>query len=73
MNAETEKNIGRSQNGLGEIFSRLRRSPLAMIGLTVVTILVIIAVFAGFIAPYGYAEQDLMAAFEAPYGIASAA
>ena len=66
MNAELEKNIGRSQNGPAEIFSRLRRSPLAMIGLVVVTILVIIAVFAGFIAPYGYAEQDLMAAFEAP-------
>lgn len=66
MNAELEKNIGRSQNGPAEIFSRLRRSPLAMIGLVVVTILVIIAVFAGFIAPYGYAEQDLMAAFESP-------
>ncbi len=66
MNAETEKNIGRSQNGPAEIFSRLRRSPLAMIGLVVVTILVIVAVFAGVIAPYGYAEQDLMAAFEPP-------
>ena len=31
-----------------------------------VLILVVAAVFAGYIAPYGYADQDLMAAFEEP-------
>jgi peptide/nickel transport system permease protein len=68
MNEHTEKNIGQSQHGLKEIFKRLSRAPLAMIGLAIVVVLVFTAVFAGFIAPYGYAEQDLMAAFEEPSG-----
>ena len=66
MNAQTEQNIGKSQHGLAEVFGRLRRAPLAMIGFTVVVVLVLTAIFADFIAPFGYADQDLMAAFEAP-------
>jgi len=66
MNEHTEKNIGQSQHGLKEIFKRLSRAPLAMIGLAIVVVLVFTAVFADYIAPFGYADQDLMAAFEEP-------
>ena len=66
MNEQTEKNIGQSQHGLREIFKRLSRAPLAMIGLAIVVVLVFTAVFADYIAPFGYADQDLMAAFEEP-------
>jgi peptide/nickel transport system permease protein len=37
-----------------------------MIGLAIVVVLVFTAVFADYIAPFGYADQDLMAAFEEP-------
>lgn len=66
MNEHTEQNIGQSQHGLREIFKRLSRAPLAMIGLAIVVVLVFTAVFADYIAPFGYADQDLMAAFEEP-------
>ena len=45
---------------------RLRRNRLAIIGLVVLILLVIVAVFAPLIAPYNYAEQNLSEAFEFP-------
>lgn len=42
-----------------DIWRRLRRNKLAMLGLIIVLILVLSAVFANFIAPYDYAQQDL--------------
>ncbi|MDR1875202.1 MAG: ABC transporter permease [Synergistaceae bacterium] len=41
-------------------FIRLRRNYLAMIGLAVILVLILTAVFAERIAPYGYATQDYM-------------
>ena len=41
-------------------FIRLRRNYLAMIGLVVILLLVLTAIFAERIAPYGYAAQDYM-------------
>jgi peptide/nickel transport system permease protein len=49
-----------------EVFSRLRKSPLAMFGLTVLIILVLLAVFADVIAPYSYSKQNLAHMFETP-------
>ena len=66
MSGQTVQQTGQSQHGLRAIFARLRRAPLAMIGLIVVFLLVLTAVFADYIAPFGYADQDLMAAFEPP-------
>ena len=66
MYDQAEKNMGQSLNGPREVLKRLSRAPLAMAGLVTVLILVVAAVFAGYIAPYGYADQDLMAAFEEP-------
>lgn len=45
---------------------RLRRNRLAIIGLIIMLILVIAAVFAPWIAPFHYAEQSFMEAFEPP-------
>ena len=45
---------------------RLRRNKLALFGLVVLVLLVLVAIFADFVAPYDYAEQDLMASFEPP-------
>ena len=41
-------------------FIRLRRNYLAMIGLVVILLLILTAIFAERIAPYGYAAQDYM-------------
>lgn len=47
-------------------FIRLRRNHLAMVGFVVIAFLVLMAVFADFIAPYHYAEQDYMMIRQAP-------
>lgn len=51
---------------IADVIRRLRRNRLAVFGLACIVFLVLIAVFADFIAPYGYAEQHLMDAFQAP-------
>ncbi len=45
---------------------RLRRNRLAVVGLVVLLLLVLVAVFAPLLAPYDYAAQDLMSSFEPP-------
>lgn len=45
---------------------RLSRHRLAMFGLVVITIMALMAIFADFIAPYGYYEQDLARFREGP-------
>ena len=42
-----------------DIWRRLRRNKLAMLGLIIVLVLVLSAIFANFIAPYDYAQQVL--------------
>ena len=49
-----------------DIMRRLARNKLAMVGLFIIVALVLIAIFADFIAPYGYAEQNWSDAFQAP-------
>ncbi|MDR1622810.1 MAG: ABC transporter permease, partial [Synergistaceae bacterium] len=51
---------------LGEIFFRLRKSPLAMFGLIVILLLVFVAIFADALAPYPYQKQNLSHMFETP-------
>ncbi len=45
---------------------RLRRNRLAVVGLIVLLLLLLVAVFAPLLAPYDYAAQDLMNSFESP-------
>lgn len=60
----TEKQKNHSQ--WGDAWKRLRRNKLAMVGMIVVIVLVFAAVFADFVAPYDYAQQDLANKFADP-------
>lgn len=51
---------------LKEVWIRLKRSRLAMLGLSVLALLILVAVFADVIAPFDYAEQDLMNSLQKP-------
>lgn len=42
----------------GDVFKRLTRNKLAMAGLVIVVLIILVAVFADFIAPYDYKAQD---------------
>jgi peptide/nickel transport system permease protein len=45
---------------------RLRRNRLAIVGLCIMVVLVVVAVFAPWVAPYDFAAQNLSDAFEPP-------
>lgn len=49
-----------------ESWKRFKRNPTALIGLIVVGLLIFVAIFANFIAPFDYAEQDYTAMMQAP-------
>lgn len=56
----------KKKKGKRSIMRSLTRSPLAMFGLVVVLLLMFCAIFADAIAPYPYAKQNLMNAYESP-------
>ncbi len=49
-----------------EAWKRFKRNPTAVIGLVVVCLLILIAIFAPLIAPYNYSAQDYTAMKQAP-------
>ena len=51
-----------------DVWRRLTKNKAAMFGLGIVGVLVLSAIFADFIAPFGYAEQDLLNRFARPSG-----
>jgi peptide/nickel transport system permease protein len=51
---------------LGNIWKRLKRSKLALSGLLIIVIMVFVAIFADFIAPYDFAKQNLRASCQLP-------
>jgi oligopeptide transport system permease protein len=58
------KNLARPQQAAGpwrEAFGRLRKNKLAMVGLVMVILLFLIAIFGPMLAPYPYQAQDLEA------------
>ena len=55
---------GRSQ--WGELWRRLRRNRPAVVGLIIAALLYVTALFAPWLAPYGYAEQNLDAVEQPP-------
>lgn len=63
-NINGRKRIRRGQ--FAEVMFRLRKSPLAMFGLSVILVIIFCALFADFIAPYNYATQNLDHMFETP-------
>jgi len=50
---------GKKTSQLKEVWRRLRRNKLAMVGMVIVLVLVIVAVFADQLAPYDYAAQNI--------------
>lgn len=51
---------------LKQTWNGLKKNKLAMVGLALIILLIIMAVFADFIAPYGVDDQDLTMKFQAP-------
>ncbi len=62
MSKEKKKRKG---NG-ADIWKRLRRNRMAMLGLVIIVVLILSAVFAPLLAPYGYDDQDVNRAFLGP-------
>ena len=63
---EQQATLKKRQNPGKLVWKRLKKSKTAMFGLVVVVLLVLVAVFANFVAPYDYAEQDYTAIFQYP-------
>lgn len=63
---ETEIKTRKSNGPWYEVWKRLKRSNMAIIGLVILSLLIIISIGADFVAPYEYDEQDLMNAFQGP-------
>lgn len=49
-----------------EVWRRLKQNKAAILGLLVMVILILAAIFADYVAPYGYDDQDLMRRFQTP-------
>ncbi|EKB55338.1 MULTISPECIES: nickel transporter permease [Facklamia] len=52
--------------GLKDIWIRMKRNKLAMMGLVIIIVLVLVAIFADVIAPYGFADQNLANQYQTP-------
>ena len=61
-----EKKMDKGRSQAAEVWKRLRRNKMAMVGLFLLILLILCAVFADWLAPYGYDEQDVMRKFTAP-------
>lgn len=62
--SKTLKTKKRSQ--ASEIWKRLRKNRLSILGLAILALIFILAIFADYIAPYPYDLQDYSAAFQPP-------
>lgn len=60
------KNKRRKKSQFKEIMARLAKNKLAMAGLVIILLLITLAVFASFVAPYDFQTQDLKATYAAP-------
>ena len=52
-----------------EMWIRLRKNKLAVVGLVVLVTLIVMAIFADYIAPFSYREQDLSNSFALPNAV----
>lgn len=62
---QAEQNL-KKRSQWADVWRRLRRNKLAMVGMSLVILLVLMAVFATILAPYPYDLQDLSSRFEFP-------
>ncbi len=58
--------VNKKQSQFKATWKRMSRNKFAMFGLAIILILIICAIFADIIAPYGYADQDLKRRFLPP-------
>lgn len=58
--------LGRNNSPIRNVWKRLRRNYLAMIGLLIILSVIFIAIFAPIILPYDYAMQDINSRFISP-------
>lgn len=56
----------KSRGQMAETWMRLRKNKLALVGLFILVMMLMVAIFADFIAPYEYDEQFLENAFQSP-------
>lgn len=67
LNKKTRGNTRKNSNTpMSEALKRLRKNKTAMAGLVIILLLVIVALFAPLIAPFGYQEQNYLAVRQAP-------
>ena len=62
----TSARAGKKHGPWRDAFLRFKKDHRAIIGLVILVVLLLCAVFADIIAPYGYADQDLTATFQPP-------
>ena len=60
------KRDNKKKSQLGEVWFRLKKDKLALVGLTILILLILMAIFAGVIAPYEYDEQNLNNILQSP-------
>ncbi|MCC5909454.1 MAG: ABC transporter permease [Clostridiaceae bacterium] len=60
------KKVKKKRSQWYEVWRRLRKNKAAMVGLVIISILLFSAIFADFIAPEGYDDQDLTRRFASP-------
>ena len=61
-----EKNSKRKKSRFGETWHRLKKNRLAVVSLIILILLFLIAVFAPYIAPYSYDQEDFSQSFAGP-------
>ncbi|WP_432661898.1 ABC transporter permease [Wukongibacter baidiensis] len=49
-----------------EVFRRLKKNKMAMLGLAIIVVLILVAALASVVAPYGYDDQNLEKTFQPP-------
>ena len=64
----SKKKRVKKKSQMGDIWKRLKRNKLAMIGMIVVALIVVAAIFAGQLAPYDPAAQDISNKLSMPSG-----
>ncbi len=66
MRNEKKEAIPKKRGQMREVWRRLRRNKLAVLGMCVLVLIVLLAIFADLIAPYPYDYQNYSAALEFP-------
>lgn len=67
-NSSSRLNQGsmKRRNQLGETWRRLKKNRVAVVGMVIVILIILLAVFADYIAPYSYSQMDIQSAFSYP-------